>query len=89
VQKPLHAVVASQAYGTHGLVVGEPQLPAPSQYAIDVLTPDAHAAATHEVLVPGGVPHAMRFEPSHCAWHAPVPGHALRAPCGGPATVVH
>lgn len=46
-------------------------------------------AAAHTVEMPGYAPHAVRFEPSHCALQAPEPPHAVRAPCGGPETATH
>jgi hypothetical protein len=87
--EPRHAFAAPHTYGTHAVVVGVPQFPAPSQYATDVDAPALHAEGRHEVLMPGGVPHAMRFDPSHVAWQTPLPGHTLRDPCGAPATAVH
>jgi hypothetical protein len=70
-------------------VAGVEQLPRPSQYAVDVSVPPVHEAAEHTVDVPGGVPHATRFEPLHVALQTPVPVHAGRAPTGAPETGVH
>jgi hypothetical protein len=41
------------------------------------------------VATPGGAPQASAFEPSHLAWHAPLPAHFGRAPRGSPATGAH
>ena len=87
-QLVLHAV-APQVYGVHGVGVTGVHAPAPLQFDDGTAAPPVHDARLHVVPVPGYAPHVRRLDPSHCAWHAPVPPHAVRVPWGGPTTGEH
>jgi hypothetical protein len=70
-------------------VAGATHAPNPSQYDVPVNVDPVHDAGAHAVDVPGNAPHFVRVLPSHVALHVPVPPHAVRVPCGSPATGEH
>jgi hypothetical protein len=63
--------------------------PRPSQNDAGVTLPPVQLAGPQIVEVPGTAPHAVRSEPLHVAWHAPVPVHAVREPWTLPITAEH
>jgi hypothetical protein len=83
VQPVLHADVPHwYAPQLAGDAAAQPPVPLQNEVAVNVAP--VQLAAVQIVDVPGGAPHAVRDDPSHFAWHAPVPVHAVRDPCGVP-----
>ena len=77
--------VGPHKYGSHLVVGADAQLPAPSQVRAGVAVSTLHEAAAH--WMPAGyAPQVRRSMPLHCAWHTPVPPHAVRVLCGAPVT---
>ena len=78
-----------QRYPPHVDDAGAEHAPRPSQYDVPVNVEPVHVALAHTVEVPGNDPHLVRVLPLHAALHVPLPPHAVRDPCGSPATATH
>lgn len=76
--------MAPQTNALQLVVVPGAQVPAPSQYRTPVAAPAMHCATAQTLVDDGGAAHLVVVVPSHVAWQAPEPRHAVLAPRGLP-----